>query len=1115
MNKTSNNKLLLTEPVVFCKMIFVCVLCILLGTANASGANELQQRKVTLNMQSQSIKNILSNIQKQTGINFAYNENELSSYTRKNIRVEEEEVEKTLATLLSGTDLTYSMDGNTVTIYKKKEQSRTTLETRVVRGRIMDLGGNPIAGASVVIKGTIIGTSSDGEGHYELRHMESPNAVIQVSFIGMKSFETVVKDRNVIDVRLEEESVAMDDVVVTGIYSRKKESFTGSSQTYNGKLLKTIGNQNVLQSLRSLDPAFNILENNEFGSDPNRLPDMEIRGKTSIVGLDQEFTTDPNQPLFILDGFESDLRTISDLSMDRVENITILKDASATAIYGSKAANGVIVVETKAPATGSLRISYNANLILSVADLSDYNLMNASEKLLFEKLSGYYGKLDENGDILKENEALKYNQRKAEVARGVDTYWLKVPLKNGISHRHTLFAEGGDSHMRYGVGFNYGKTNGVMKGSGRETINGNVRLIYRRKNIAFTDYLNIDYYNSSESNVGFSRFAQTNPYYRKNSEDGSIQKILERHVDPIFGLTEYTYNPEYDRQLGSFNRTSSAGFKNNFEIDWTILTGLKARGRFSVSRYNIRNEVFKSPNHSDFADTDPLKKGSYNELNTRKLSFDGDVNVTYVFESERGHVLNAVAGFRAQEDSHLESGYSAYGFIDDSYSNPAFSTGYPEDQRKPKYKEYTSRSVSYYLNGGYSYKNRYLLDFNVRNDGSSVFGSNKKFTSTWAVGIAWNLHNEAFVKNAEWLSMLKLRASVGNPGNQNFDPYMAMRTYRYNNSLQNPFGLSTLIDVFGNSDLKWQKTIDKNIGTDITILDNKIKLSLDVFQKDTDPLLVYISVPSSTGSRKTPRNIGKLESFGVTVALNAVVLSSQDFNWALNVNGRHMKSEYRNVDQALSDMNEQNRSRNLTRYYNGGTPTALWTVRSEGIDPSSGREIFVKADGSRSFVYDYNDETVVGDGNPDLEGVFGTTLRYKGFSASLSFRYKFGGEIFAYALYNKVENISKTSVRNNQDARALHDRWQASGNRTKFKSISLTETTPMSSRFVVKDNVISCESISFGYETQSAKLRRIGASSMNVRAYMNDIFRRAAMKNERGIEYPFARSVSFSLGITF
>ena len=255
----------------------------------------------------------------------------------------------------------------------------------------------------------------------------------------MKKEEINVAGKKVINVVLKEELTTVDEVVVTGIFTRKKESFTGSSTTFTTKELKMVGNSNILQSLKTLDPAFAIMENNEFGSDPNHLPNIEIRGKTSVNGLTEEYNTDPNQPLFILDGFESTLATISDLSVDRVASITILKDAAATAIYGAKAANGVVVVETKAPEAGQLRVNYTGNLNFTFADLSDYNLMDAEEKLEYERMAGVFSTTSQLN---------YYNKYKEEILRGVDTYWLSEPLRTAVTHRHTLTMEGGDEALR-------------------------------------------------------------------------------------------------------------------------------------------------------------------------------------------------------------------------------------------------------------------------------------------------------------------------------------------------------------------------------------------------------------------------------------------------------------------------------------------------------------------------------------------------------------------------------------------------------------------------------------------------------------------------------------------
>ena len=271
----------------------------------------------------------------------------------------------------------------------------TRLESRQVEGKVTDEKKVPLPGVTVRWEGTSVGTATDAEGRFKVL-MPVDSATLVVSFIGMKTVRVKIPKlkagevRKVLSIVLWDEDVKLEDVVVTGIFTRKKESFTGSASTYSAAELKTMGTQNILQSLKTLDPAFAILEDNQFGSDPNRLPNMEIRGKSSMLGLRDELDADPNQPLFILDGFESTLAAINDLDINRVASITILKDAASTAIYGSKAANGVIVVETVKPEAGKLQVSYTGNMNLSMPDLSSYNLMNAREKLEFERLAGRY-----------------------------------------------------------------------------------------------------------------------------------------------------------------------------------------------------------------------------------------------------------------------------------------------------------------------------------------------------------------------------------------------------------------------------------------------------------------------------------------------------------------------------------------------------------------------------------------------------------------------------------------------------------------------------------------------------------------------------------------------------
>jgi hypothetical protein len=263
-------------------------------------------------------------------------------------------------------------------------------------------------------------------------------------------------------------------------------------------------------------------------------------------------------------------------------------------------------------------------------------------------------------------------------------------------------------------------------------------------------------------------------------------------------------------------------------------------------------------------------------------------------------------------------------------------------------------------------------------------------------------------------------------------------------------------------------------------------------------------------------NLGSQLTEGYTASISVTLLRAESLSWSVRANARHWRYEYQDIESAVGQYNSTSMGVNLKRFFDGGSPSDLWAVRSAGIDPASGKELFYTRDGGQDFIYDPKDEVILGNTDPDIEGVIGTSFYYKGFTASMNFRYRYGGQIFLSTLYNKVEGISSSGLAYNQDKRALYDRWQKPGDVTQFKGVALLGYTPISSRFVANENTFAGESITLGYEVvDAAWLRRIGASSFSVSGYMNDIFRVSTVLDERGISYPFARSVSFSVGLRF
>lgn len=645
-------------------------------------------------------------------------------------------------------------------------------------------------------------------------------------------------------------------------------------------------------------------------------------------------------------------------------------------------------------------------------------------------------------------------------------------------------------------------------------MNGNVQLTYRIDKFAFTNQTNITNTDVENPTVSFSDFARTNPFYDKYNEYGEIDQVIEE-IQTISGGTQYITNPLWDLNQKSYDKNNQLSFTNNFQIEYRPLPELRIRGKLGIIVGRSNSKQFDSPEMSKYLNTDQLKRGSYSESNTKSSSYDGSLDISYG-KTFGKHTINAIGGMQISENNSNLSMFQAIGYSSDLFSNPNFANGYPEGGR-PSSSISKSRTASYYANFNYGYQLRYLLDFNLRTDGSSVYGVNNPFSTTWSLGLGWNIHNEEFFNKNGVLNYLKLRYSVGNPGNANLSAKMANSIYTYYTQYPNMFGLAALISSWGNSGLKWQRTNEHNVGVDIEMFHNRLRLSTDFFIKKTDPLLLSIDFPPSTGISQVPMNIGAMKNIGTTFTGSYIIIRKPDMNWTVNANLRHIRTTYYNIGDLLEKYNEKGRTnQTLTRYYDGASNTALYAVRSAGIDPMTGNEIFIRKDGSYTFKWDSADEVICGDSTPDVEGAFGTSFYWKGFSVNAIFSYRYGGQAFLSTLFNKVENISDVQVKYNQDKRALYDRWQKPGDIAKFKRIDDTSTTNMSSRFIADDNTLELSTVSVGYETTAGKwLQSIGASSFNVRIYGNNLFRLSTIKEERGIDYPFSRSISASVGIRF
>lgn len=1077
-------------------------------------------QRVTLNLKAVTPMELFQNIQAQTGLDFIYNVKDVANIGRITITVHEEAVRDVLERIFEGKKVSFDFQDNTIVIKPVKGNSHYTV-TGVVKDK---LTGETLPGANVrLLSEQHLGVVTDIEGRFSLNFNAGTTPVLTVSFLGYDAQRiTVRRHKEDLTIELSSAEIQMAEVVKTGYYTQNKQTFTGAATNFSGTELKAISNKDVLSALSTLDPSFQVVDNLSMGSNPNNIPDIQVRGMNALpnadasaggVNLTQDYKGSANLPTFILDGFEVSVEKIYDLDPNRVQSISILKDASATAIYGSRAANGVVIVETKNPRSGKLRLGYTGSVDFEVADLSQYNLLNATEKLEYERLAGLY---DGSNAIYVQEDFLKdYNERLKLVRQGVDTDWLTKPLKSvGVASKHSILLEGGTESFRYAVNLNYNRTTGVMKGSDRTRMGTGIKFVYNYKNLRFMNELTYDNVASNESPYGqFSTYTYMNPYYNPYDSKGMLKQVAFESINSHLGASAVA-NPLYNSTLGTVDKTSYDDFTDNFSMEWNILPRLKFKGNFSLERISRHSDVFKPADHTDFIGQD-TNKGSYTRGRTVSTSYNGSAVISY-FNDWNGHALSLNGGWNIQQSASDYDSYTVTGFPNQELAHPAFGAGFTEGSRIAGNATMT-RLTGFLGNANYSWNDRYFVDASVRADGSSQFGSNRRWGCFWSSGVGWNLHNEAFMQGQKAVNQLRLRMSTGYTGGQNFYPYQAMMMYQYNSTLTYQEYIGTIIKAYGNNDLKWQRTRKNNFGTDFALIDNRISGYFNYFIETSEDMLVDINMASYLGFDSYKENLGETQNKGYEFMVKATVLKTK--NWTLNLfaNGQHYTNTLKKISSGLSSYNDRADAAESTapyvRYAEGASVNTIWVVPSLGIDPATGKEIFIrKEDGSYTNVWSEQDYVPYATTDPKLAGTFGLNLYYKGWELNANFYYRFGGYAYNQTLVDKVENVDPYG---NVDRRALYNRWQTPGIPAQFKAINdLTDTKP-TSRFVEKDNQLTASSLSLAYTFDRKWIKHIGAEYLKLTLYANDFLYLSSIRREMGTAYPYAHHFAGSVQITF
>lgn len=1114
-------------------------------------ASTLQAQKVEMRKQNITIEQFFASLKKQTGYSFLWDGTLLDS--RKTIALSKDihSLKDALDECLKGTDLTYKIQNRIVYILKKENYAAqpdvnpgNAKQTGLtIQGKVTDMNGNSLPASSIIVPGTPFGTMADAEGNY-IMHNIPQGANVLVSYLGFKQKIFRVNKSGTVNFSLALNNTQLADVTVnTGLFSRNKSSFTGATSSFSAEDLAKVSSGDLFSTLSVLDPSFHIQENVANGSNPNSTQSLILRGGNSLNTTNTasslfKYSNDPNTPLFILDGFEATQERINDLDMSRIARVDILKDAAATAIYGSRAANGVVVIETKKPVPGKLRVDYIGNMSLETPVLGSYNLMNAQEKLDLEQKAGVYHSVSNSTqDLLN----IVYNARLANVQKGVNTDWIAKPVRNALGQKQYIGIEGGDNTILYGANLTYQDIQGAMKGSDRRTITGNSYLNYRTRNFQFRNDLTLAFNDANESPYGsFRQYTQLDPYWSPYDSSGNMNYYLET-VNDLFGnrialfdnynnldaLPNITQNfrptnPMYDATLDTRNSTYYQNIIDNFSIIWQVNSRLRIQNNFSFQKQKDESDYFLPAQATQFAAEETFSKGIYTKGYGTRNSLENTLTVNYSQQWGK-HQLFATAANTIQQTAYNAYSFSVQGFPNAHLDDLTLGGKFP-DNSKPTGNESISRLFGVVGQASYNYDNRYLLDLSFREDGSSQFGVNNHFAPFWSTGVGWNLQNERFMKNLSWITRFKPRYSVGYTGSQNFPSYLGTTTSQYYTNVAYRGVVSSYLLGYGNPNLKWQKTLKQNLGIDAVFF-KKLTITANYYIENTTGSVATISTAPSTGFSSYSANLGNVRSKGWELYTNYMIYNNDKNrnSWSVFLNMTGVKSRITQLSKEIEAMNEladtSHSTTPLTRYAEGQSTTAIWAVRSLGIDPATGQEIFLNKDGHVVSTYNPADQVIVGDSRPKAMGSFGTNIEYAGIGLTAYFSFQFGGQVFNQTLIDRVENINLAYY--NTDKRAAEDRWQKPGDHTFFKGIidirgnTVTTPTYASSRFVQDYNYLTLSNASIYYRFSDRWNKKAGLSNTRITLYTSDLFYSSSVKREMGLDYPYSKTFTLQLTTSF
>ncbi len=940
-------------------------------------------------------------------------------------------------------------------------------QQKVLTGKITDESGKPLPNVSVKVKGATNGTLTDLEGKFKL-NIDSNDQRIVVASIGYIAQEIAIGNNTSIGISLRSSADNLDEVVVVGYQAVKKRELVGAISVIGSAEIAQKPIANFTQLLQGKTAGLQVIGQS---GQPGQNGYIRLRGTGSINAS--------SEPLIMVDGIAVTSTAYGLINPNDIENLTVLKDASAAAIYGARAGNGVLVVTTKKGKAGKPELRYSFQRGFSeMQPLANLTVMNSQEKLQYEFEAGFVNSILDSmvknritagifpatATLFNLDQATRQNLWNLASSRGAGD-WANFYLQKGKTVQHELSLSGASEKIKYYMSLNKFDEDGILYASFRNRLGGR---------------LNVEYQALDWLKTGVN-IAATHTREFQNRELNNLQS-------PIRGLfTTNPYEPvflpngKYNLTIGGFSPLEGADFNTNFRDRIAAFTTVFAEAKLA-KKLSAKTQV--ALNYNTLKTESYLQGGSnlaailgFNEKTdggNQDLQYVVTNTLNWVQTFNNKHSINLLAG-----QEYTKRNFYSYSLTGRGMPTPSVNTA---DNASTPQAATTSRSqwsiVSYFASANYELDKKYTLSLSGRRDGSSRFGANNRFANFWAVGASWNIAKEKFIERLNFVSELKLRSSLGTAGNVPDEFYGSLGIYalnaRYNNlPAATPFQLP-------NPNLTWEKNRNYDIGIDFGFFNNRITGTIDYYNRKTNDLLYPKNVSLTSGFRSVLSNIGSVSNKGFEFSLSGDIIRKKDLVWNVSFN-------YTNNDNKVTELVSDNVvSTSNTRLVVGQPLNTFFMVKWAGINPANGKNQYYKADGTITETYSLIDQVLLKDKSPIAKyyGSVNTSVKYKQFELSLQFYYTGGNYIYNQVYQNGVgDGANVSSITDNQFTEAANY-WRKAGDQVRFPSITdpSQKANLTSDKFLEKGDYISLRDFVIGYNLSSevAKKLRLGG----VRFYM-------------------------------